>query len=152
MSLLFVCQIVVGQETSRFIHVDQFGYLPKAEKVAVISDPQVGFNEALSYTPPGTLEVRNISTGQMVFSGSPVIWNNGNTHNYSGAFTDAWNIPESGNGIPDILDETKWELDWLIRMVNPDILIDVSGLQTGVYTLKLTTLGKLSTLYNLVIN
>jgi hypothetical protein len=82
--LLFVCQIVVGQETSRFIHVDQFGYLLNAEKVAVISDPQVGFNEALSYTPPATLEVRNTSTGQVVFTGSPVIWNNGITHNYSG--------------------------------------------------------------------
>jgi hypothetical protein len=28
----------------------------------------------------------------------------------------AWNIPESGNGIPDILDECKWELDWICRM------------------------------------
>jgi len=25
-------------------------------------------------------------------------------------------IPESGNGIPDILDEIKWGLDWLLRM------------------------------------
>ncbi len=31
---------------------------------------------------------------------------------------DNWNIPESGNGIPDILDEVKWELDWLLRMQN----------------------------------
>ncbi len=26
------------------------------------------------------------------------------------------NIPESGNGIPDLLDEAKWELDWLLKM------------------------------------
>jgi len=26
------------------------------------------------------------------------------------------NIPESGNGKPDILDEVKWELDWLLKM------------------------------------
>lgn len=26
------------------------------------------------------------------------------------------NIPESGNGKPDILDEVKWELDWLVKM------------------------------------
>lgn len=32
------------------------------------------------------------------------------------AFTDATNIPESGNGVPDILDELKWELDWMLRM------------------------------------
>jgi endoglucanase len=36
------------------------------------------------------------------------------------AFGDANNIPESGNGIPDILDEAKWELDWLVRMQNSD--------------------------------
>jgi hypothetical protein len=32
------------------------------------------------------------------------------------AFTDDYNIPESGNGVPDILDEIKWELDWLLKM------------------------------------
>ncbi|CAG0942222.1 endoglucanase [Candidatus Brocadiaceae bacterium] len=34
-----------------------------------------------------------------------------------GAFADGdLNIPESGNGIPDILDEIKWELDWMLNM------------------------------------
>jgi endoglucanase len=32
------------------------------------------------------------------------------------ALGDDWNIPESGNGVPDLLDEIKWELDWLLRM------------------------------------
>ncbi|MBK6932288.1 MAG: glycoside hydrolase family 9 protein [Saprospirales bacterium] len=32
------------------------------------------------------------------------------------AFTDDFNIPESGNGIPDLLDELIWELDFLKRM------------------------------------
>lgn len=32
------------------------------------------------------------------------------------AFTDDFNIPESGNGIPDVLDEVIWELDFLKRM------------------------------------
>ncbi|PKL91438.1 MAG: hypothetical protein CVV21_07590 [Candidatus Goldiibacteriota bacterium HGW-Goldbacteria-1] len=32
------------------------------------------------------------------------------------AFSDATGIPESNNGVPDILDEIKWELDWLLRM------------------------------------
>lgn len=35
-------------------------------------------------------------------------------------WTDDMGIPESGNGIPDILDEVKWGLDWLERMQNPD--------------------------------
>jgi hypothetical protein len=32
----------------------------------------------------------------------------------------AWNIPESGNGIPDLLDEARWELDWFVRMQASD--------------------------------
>ena len=36
------------------------------------------------------------------------------------AFTDDYNIPESGNGIPDILDEVKWGLDHMLRMQNED--------------------------------
>ena len=32
------------------------------------------------------------------------------------AFGDRSNIPESGNGVPDLLDEIKWELDWMLRM------------------------------------
>lgn len=37
----------------------------------------------------------------------------------------SFDIPESGNGIPDILDEVKYELDWMLKMQDP-----VSG---GVY-------------------
>jgi hypothetical protein len=36
------------------------------------------------------------------------------------AFTDDTNIPESGNGVADLLDEAKWELDWMTRMQNAD--------------------------------
>ncbi len=36
------------------------------------------------------------------------------------AFTDDFNLPESGNGIPDLLDEVKWETDWLERMQSAD--------------------------------
>lgn len=25
-------------------------------------------------------------------------------------------IPESGNGVPDILDEARYELDWMLKM------------------------------------
>ncbi|HEX9060921.1 MAG TPA: glycoside hydrolase family 9 protein, partial [Clostridia bacterium] len=27
-----------------------------------------------------------------------------------------FNIPESGNGVPDILDESRWELEWILKM------------------------------------
>ncbi|MDO4649536.1 MAG: glycoside hydrolase family 9 protein [Eubacteriales bacterium] len=39
--------------------------------------------------------------------------------NYGGQFGDDTGIPESGNGIPDILDEVKYELDWLLTMQDP---------------------------------
>lgn len=229
------------------IRVDQFGYLPDAEKVAVLSDPQIGANANLSYNPPTQLEIRNANTDTVVYTGNINTWSNGDTHAQSGdkgwwfdfsslttpgeyyvydpinqegsavfkigsnvydevmqaafkmfyynrsniekiepyveagytddnsflqdancryvndrnnsatekdlrggwfdagdynkyvtftlsvmhnllwtyeenpeLFGDDWNIPESGNGIPDILDEIKWELDWLLKMTNSD--------------------------------
>jgi hypothetical protein len=45
------------------------------------------------------------------------------------AFGDDSGIAESGNGVPDILDEVKWALDWLARMQNSDgSLLCVQGL------------------------
>lgn len=37
------------------------------------------------------------------------------TH-YPQAFDDELGIPESGNGIPDVLDEARFELEWLLKM------------------------------------
>src|SRR6185295_17677551 len=36
------------------------------------------------------------------------------------AFGDDANIPESGNGIPDVVDEVRWETRWLEKMQYPD--------------------------------
>lgn len=48
------------------------------------------------------------------------------------AFTDDFGIPESGNGIPDLLDEVKWEVEWLKRMQNADgSLLSVLGSASG---------------------
>lgn len=233
--------------TTDLIRIDQFGYLVNGQKIAVISDPQTGYNAAQSFTPGTTYQVRDWFTDAVVFSGSPVAWNSGATQSQSGdkvwwfdfssfttggsyyifdvannagscrfeiddcayhdalmqamrmfyyqrcgtakltanataAWTDAvchagsqqdtdcrlynntnvstskdlsggwhdagdynkyvnftwstlcdlllayeanpaiwtddYNIPESGNGIPDILDEVKYELDWLLKMQN----------------------------------
>ncbi len=37
-----------------------------------------------------------------------------------GAFSDNAGIPESGNGTPDVLDETRYQLDWLLKMQTAD--------------------------------
>lgn len=39
---------------------------------------------------------------------------------FPGQFSDnQFNIPESGNGIPDLLDELKYALDWVLKMQDP---------------------------------
>jgi endoglucanase len=52
-----------------------------------------------------------------------------------GVFGDDFGIPESGNGIPDILDELKVELDWMRRMqpadLNGGVLIKVGNVDYG---------------------
>jgi len=58
---------------------------------------------------------------------------------YPQKFGDNTNIPESGNGVPDILDEAKWETDWLRNMQAPD---------GGVYV-KVTTLDWATTMPSL---
>ncbi len=35
---------------------------------------------------------------------------------YPNSFTDATNIPESSNNVPDILDEAKYGIEWLLKM------------------------------------
>ncbi len=228
------------------ICVDQFGYLPKESKVAVISDPIKGYNAFDHYQPGAKLQLRT-RDGKTVLVASATPWNGGATHGDSGdrgwwfdfsavttpgeyyvydptnrvrspivrigsrvydgvlraatrmffyqrigtpilaknaegpwvddvafpqdkftrsveakdsesrvrdmsggwmdagdtdkyppfngdvihpllyaytdnpvAFTDNFGIPESGNGLPDILDEVKYQLDWLLRMQFPD--------------------------------
>ena len=36
------------------------------------------------------------------------------------AFKISFDIPESGNGMPDILNECAWELDWMLKMQEKD--------------------------------
>lgn len=241
---------LLASAQTKFIHVDQFGYPTHSPKVAVISNPQVGFNANDNYAPSTILNVVDTLTNAVVYSDTISSWSNGATDTYSGdqgwwfdfssitapgtyyiedaatgershvfdiganvygevlqaatrvfyysrssseksathaganwadnmdfnnpqqdhecrfindptntalekdlsggwydagdynkfvpvtesvihnliaaykrnpnLFGDDWNIPESGNGTADILDELKWELDWLMKMTNPD--------------------------------
>lgn len=235
--------------TDNHIKIDQFGYRTQDKKIAVISNPQTGYNSNDHYIPGNVCEIRRWSDDVVVYSGAPVAWNGGSVHSQSGdivwwfdfsAFTspgsyyvydvsnaagsyrfeindcvysdvlkqamrvfyyqrcgiskampfsgvgwtdsgchigalqdldcrlynntaattskdlsggwhdagdynkyvnftfetmvdlllaysdhptswsDDYNIPESGNGIPDLLDEVKYELDWLMKMQNSD--------------------------------
>ncbi len=239
----------VQKTVTKHIKVDQFGYLPEQTKIAIITDPKIGFNANSTYFPSNELEVRKTADDTLVYTGSVTPFNNGLTdtdsgdkiwhfdftrvqrtgeyylydkkqekasytfrisddvyetvlkqavrtfyyqragfakaypfvdsrwadsashlgleqdsdarlisntnsstskdlrggwydagdfnkyvnfadgalHNLLFAYSenptiwgDNYNIAESGNGIPDLLDEVKYELDWLLRMQNPD--------------------------------
>ena len=73
-----------NQVLSGNIHVDQFGYLVDAHKVAVISDPAEGFNSSGSFTPARIYEVRRKSDDETMFTGSIAAWGHGNVHTQSG--------------------------------------------------------------------
>ena len=80
----FISSLSMSAQISEFIHVDQFGYLPNQNKVAVLSNPEVGFNSSSSYTPGSTIELRNYLTDAVVYSASPQVWGAGVTHQQSG--------------------------------------------------------------------
>jgi endoglucanase len=63
---------------------DQFGYPTTAPKVAVIRDPQTGYDGADHFTPGPTYALVAKSTGQIVKKGAPVAWNGGATDTVSG--------------------------------------------------------------------
>jgi endoglucanase len=66
------------------IIVDQFGYLPALDKIAVIKDPKIGFDAGRSFTPSQNYGVVNLGTGKAVFTGAPVAWRGGDTDAASG--------------------------------------------------------------------
>lgn len=89
-----------NERTIPYIMVDQFGYLPNAPKVAVLVDPQEGFNAADEYVPGGVLELKTAAGNEVVFSGSPEVWNGGEVQATSGDrgwWFDFSEIGEPGN-------------------------------------------------------
>ncbi|MFO7368640.1 MAG: glycoside hydrolase family 9 protein [Bacteroidales bacterium] len=88
-SALIVCltiwaTLAEAQTINPFIIVDQFGYLPESQKIAVLKDPQTGFDAALAYTPGPKFIVADAATGAHVYFGQSVIWNSGATDASSG--------------------------------------------------------------------
>ncbi len=73
--------------TVPYLKVDQFGYLGNMGKVAIVVDPQAGYNAAESFTP-GTganqYQVRRWADDVPVLSGTLTPWKAGATHAQSG--------------------------------------------------------------------
>ncbi len=57
------------------------------------------------YTVPGTKAVADLLLAYEMFPQ---------------AFSKSLDIPESGNGVPDVLNEARYELEWLLKMQAPD--------------------------------
>ncbi len=66
-----------------------------------------GWHDAGDYQK--TLWGRGVPQMLFAYEVNPAAWTDGQLH-----------IPESGNGIPDLLDETRWELDFYVRLQRPD--------------------------------
>jgi endoglucanase len=67
-----------------YIMIDQFGYRPTDMKVAVLVDPQEGFNADDSFEPSGKIEVRRADDDSVVYSDYIIEWNDGETQANSG--------------------------------------------------------------------
>jgi len=84
--------------TDWHIMVDQFGYRVGDDKVAVIVDPQIGFNNNDNFIPGNTYQVKRVSNDAVVFQGEPVPWNGGMVDPMSG--DRAWWFDFSIVGVP----------------------------------------------------
>lgn len=66
------------------IHIDQFGYLPGAQKIAVVASPQTGYNAPANLSPSTKYRVKRCYDHATVFEANISAWGNGNTHAQSG--------------------------------------------------------------------
>ncbi|MBN1413880.1 MAG: glycoside hydrolase family 9 protein [Bacteroidales bacterium] len=82
--LLLVVLFVPVKAQQPYIMIDQFGYRPNDEKIAVLADPVIGFNADDHYIPGETTQVRKLSDNVVVFTGHPESWQNGITQESSG--------------------------------------------------------------------
>jgi hypothetical protein len=75
--LCVTCLIIHAQSITKYILIDQFGYLPESDKIAVIRDPQTGYDSEESFTPGTDYALVNRLTGEHVITGSVEEWNSG---------------------------------------------------------------------------
>lgn len=73
-----------GSSGASYVVVDQFGYLPDAEKLAVVRDPDAGFDKDEAFTPGSNYELVPVAGGASIPLGAPVAWNGGALDESSG--------------------------------------------------------------------
>jgi len=82
-----------------------------------------GWHDAGDYNKYVNFTFETMMDVLLAYGENPTVWG------------DNFNVPESGNSIPDILDEAKYELDWLLKMQNTNgsvlCVVGVSGFAGG---------------------
>ncbi|MBK1879724.1 glycoside hydrolase family 9 protein [Pelagicoccus mobilis] len=66
------------------IRVNQFGYQPEANKVAVIANPMSGYNQDSEFLPGETYQIRRSEDDSVAFEATIEIWQEGKVHEQSG--------------------------------------------------------------------
>jgi endoglucanase len=86
--LIILCTTLTGTAQlgtyQPLIAVNQYGYLPDAQKIAVIAHPQIGYNSEVSYDPPASFQVRESGTNDLLLEVEATPWNGGTVHAQSG--------------------------------------------------------------------
>lgn len=126
---------IPAQDVSDFIIVNQFGYFPEARKIAVLKDPQTGFDAAGSYTPGSSFSLVRSATGEKVYQGGITAWKNGATDASSG--DRVWDFDFSNytaTGSYYVLDEENMLRSYEFRIA-PDLYNEVlrQGMRTFFY-------------------
>ena len=112
--------------TLRMFYLQRCGVELDADIAGVHAHPECHTGEATIYGTDETIDVtggwhdagdygRYVVTGAKAAADLMLAYSL-----YPDAFDDELGIPESGNGIPDVLDEVKFELDWLFKMQNSE--------------------------------
>ena len=78
------CLCIHSQTIDPRIKIDQFGYLPDALKIAVISSPQEGYNAPDNFSPGADYEVRRTSDHTTAYTAPVSAWGSGAIHTQSG--------------------------------------------------------------------
>ncbi len=98
--VIFLPQWIYGQNLTKYIVVDQFGYRPVSEKIAIIRNPVNGFDAAETFSPGNTFALVNVTDNSQVFTSSLTPWNEGNVDNSSG--DQVWRFDFSNVETPGI--------------------------------------------------
>ncbi len=125
--------IVAPQPLSANLVVDQFGYLPADEKIAVARSPITGFDSAQKYTAARRYALVDARSSKTVLEMTPAAWNNGATDSSSG--DKAWWLDFSSVTTPGdyfVLDETA-NVRSDVLSIAADVYADVLVQATRMY-------------------